>query len=141
MRFARHVALPEVGTEGQARIERSIVAVVGTDLGAETAARYLEAAGARVRMVGPPPADREAWRELLGAVSAAVVSGEIGTAAVAETADRAVPVVVVPAHARPEIAVAAGAMAAAEVLLALAAGSPRGSAVRRPRLPEDGAAR
>ena len=42
-RYARHIALPEIGAEGQARISAARVAVVGGDLAAETAALYLRA--------------------------------------------------------------------------------------------------
>jgi len=44
-RYARHIALPEIGPEGQARIGAARVAVFGADLTAETAATYLRAAG------------------------------------------------------------------------------------------------
>ncbi len=44
-RYARHIALPEIGPEGQARISAARVVIVGTDLTAETAALYLRAAG------------------------------------------------------------------------------------------------
>jgi len=44
-RYARHIALPEIGPEGQTRIGAARVAVVGADLTAETAATYLRAAG------------------------------------------------------------------------------------------------
>ena len=44
-RYARQIALPEIGPEGQARICAARVAVVGADLAAETAALYLRAAG------------------------------------------------------------------------------------------------
>ena len=44
-RYARQIALPEIGPEGQARICGARVAVVGDDLAAETAALYLAAAG------------------------------------------------------------------------------------------------
>jgi len=47
-RYARHIALPEIGPEGQARICAARVAVVGSDLAAETAALYLRAAGCEV---------------------------------------------------------------------------------------------
>jgi adenylyltransferase/sulfurtransferase len=55
-RHARHIALPEIGPEGQARISRARVAVVGADLAAETAALYLKAAG--VQDLVPVPARR-----------------------------------------------------------------------------------
>ena len=44
-RYARQIALPEIGAEGQARISAARVAVIGADLTAETAATYLRAAG------------------------------------------------------------------------------------------------
>jgi hypothetical protein len=44
-RHARHIALPEIGPEGQARISAARVAVIGADVTAETAATYLRAAG------------------------------------------------------------------------------------------------
>ncbi len=44
-RYARHIALPEIGPEGQSRIGAARVAVFGADLTAETAATYLRAAG------------------------------------------------------------------------------------------------
>jgi hypothetical protein len=44
-RYARQIALPEIGPEGQARICAARVAVVGADVTAETAAIYLRAAG------------------------------------------------------------------------------------------------
>ena len=44
-RYARQIALPEVGPDGQARICAARVAVVGSDLAAETATLYLRAAG------------------------------------------------------------------------------------------------
>ncbi|HEX3698719.1 MAG TPA: ThiF family adenylyltransferase [Polyangia bacterium] len=44
-RFARQIALPEIGPDGQRRLLAARVAVVGADLTAETAARYLAAAG------------------------------------------------------------------------------------------------
>jgi hypothetical protein len=45
LRFARQIALPEIGPEGQARLGRARVAVIGADVAAETAATYLRAAG------------------------------------------------------------------------------------------------
>jgi hypothetical protein len=44
-RHARHIALPEIGPEGQARISAARVVVVGRDVTTETAATYLRAAG------------------------------------------------------------------------------------------------
>jgi adenylyltransferase/sulfurtransferase len=44
-RFARHIALPEIGPDGQQRLIAARVVVAGGDGAAETAARYLAAAG------------------------------------------------------------------------------------------------
>ena len=44
-RFARQIALPEIGPDGQARISAARVAVIGGDIAAATAASYLRAAG------------------------------------------------------------------------------------------------
>jgi hypothetical protein len=57
-RYARHVALPEIGAEGQERVCAGHVVLIGTGLAVETAARYLLAAGAgRVTLLAPnaPP--------------------------------------------------------------------------------------
>ena len=56
-RYARQIALPEIGPEGQARIRAARVAVLGADRAAETAAVYLKAAG--VGHVFPLPAPRQ----------------------------------------------------------------------------------
>ena len=44
-RFARQIALPEIGPDGQARLGAARVAVIGSDIAAATAATYLRAAG------------------------------------------------------------------------------------------------
>jgi len=44
-RFARQIALPEIGPDGQARLGAARVAVIGGDIAASTAASYLRAAG------------------------------------------------------------------------------------------------
>jgi hypothetical protein len=44
-RFARQIALPDIGAGGQARIGAARVAVIGGDIAAATAASYLRAAG------------------------------------------------------------------------------------------------
>ena len=62
-RYARQIALPEIGPEGQTRISAARVAVVGTDLAAETAALYLKAAG--VQNLIPIPAERGANSSLV----------------------------------------------------------------------------
>jgi hypothetical protein len=53
LRFARQLALPEVGPAGQERLVRARVAVVGAGLASETAARSLAAAGVgTLRLLG-----------------------------------------------------------------------------------------
>jgi hypothetical protein len=59
-RFARQLALPEIGPAGQERLGAARVAIVGGGLAAETAARYLAAAGVgALRLLGGPA--RDAW--------------------------------------------------------------------------------
>jgi hypothetical protein len=61
-RFARQIALPQIGPDGQARICAARVLVIGGDLAAETAARYLEAGGVgSVRQIEALPAGGEGW--------------------------------------------------------------------------------
>jgi molybdopterin-synthase adenylyltransferase len=58
VRYARQIALPEIGLDGQERICAARVLVVGRGVAADTAAMYLKAAG--VRDVGrrdQPPTD------------------------------------------------------------------------------------
>jgi adenylyltransferase/sulfurtransferase len=68
-RYARQIALPEVGPEGQSRICAARVLVVGVGPAAETAATYLAAAGVGdviAREVAP--ADGGAWLSALAGV-------------------------------------------------------------------------
>jgi len=52
-RFARQIALPEIGPDGQQRLVAARVVVAGGNVAAETAARYLAAAGVgALRLVG-----------------------------------------------------------------------------------------
>jgi len=82
-RYARHIALPEIGAAGQARISAARVAVVGTDLAAETATTYLRAAGVGQLLPLPAPrdpgkgegSDARAWRAVLSNVDLVVRSG------------------------------------------------------------------
>jgi hypothetical protein len=61
-RFARQLALPQLGSAGQERLLAARVAIVGRDVGAETIARYLAAAGVgALRLVG----GRRDWDEAL----------------------------------------------------------------------------
>jgi hypothetical protein len=95
-RFARQLALPEVGAAGQERLLAARAAIVGDGLAAETAARYLAAAGVgALRLLGSAatvawddalrgsnpdvalehaarPADGAAWMEALDGVAIVV---------------------------------------------------------------------
>jgi hypothetical protein len=119
-RFARQLALPEVGSAGQERLGAARVVVVGEGLAAETAARYLAAAGVgALRLVGraavtsdwdaplrgsnpdvaiehaPLPEDGAAWLEALDG-AAIVVRADFGDDALLPAAiRRSVPLVVV----------------------------------------------
>jgi hypothetical protein len=107
-RFARQIALPEIGPEGQSRIGAARVVVVGGDLTAETAATYLRAAG--VGNLFPLPAvrgegqaegsDATDWRALLSNVDLVVRSGFDDTPLDAEVARLGLPAVFV--RATPE---------------------------------------
>jgi ThiF family len=75
-RYARQIALPEVGPEGQSRLLGARVLVVGAGAGAETAATYLRAAGVGeviARQVAP--ADGAAWLAALAGVDLVVRVG------------------------------------------------------------------
>ena len=99
-RYARQIALPEVGPEGQAAICGARVLIVGGDLAAETAATYLTAAGVgsvetRARSVG----DGAAWLDALGGVDL-VIRTDFDDDAMLGAAERlGVPVVVARAEA------------------------------------------
>jgi hypothetical protein len=101
-RYARQIALPEVGPDGQARICAARVAVVGTDLAAETATMYLRAAG--VASVSPLPAaqgegaDVDRWTALLTDVDLVVRSGFDDDAMAGAAARLGLPVIVVRAQ-------------------------------------------
>jgi hypothetical protein len=70
-RFARQLALPEVGPAGQERLVAARAVIVGDGLAAETAARYLAAAGVgTLRLLGPSAT--EAWDPALRASNPAV---------------------------------------------------------------------
>jgi hypothetical protein len=100
LRYGRQIALPEVGPEGQDRILRAHVLVVGRDRAAEMAALYLRAAGVgRVTPVRDLPSDGPGWLALLDGVAAVVRSGFDDDALAGAAARRGVPVVVVRAEA------------------------------------------
>ena len=100
-RYARQIALPEVGPDGQARICAARVAVVGSDLAAETATLYLRAAG--VTDLFPLPlgegqgegASSSAWRRLLPNLDLIIRSGFDDTPLDAEIARLGLPVIAV----------------------------------------------
>jgi hypothetical protein len=116
-RFARQLALPEVGPAGQERLGAARAAIVGDGLAAETAARYLAAAGVgTLRLIGGAttgwvadlrgsnpevavehearPADGAAWMEALVGV-ALVVRADFDDDAMLRAAIRlAVPAIV-----------------------------------------------
>ncbi|HVR64915.1 MAG TPA: ThiF family adenylyltransferase [Polyangia bacterium] len=119
-RYARQIALSEVGPDGQERLLGARVAVVGGDLTAQVAAHYLAAAGVgRLRWLGggaadgdddlrasnpdvaiehlPLPADGEgdAWVAALDGVDAVVRSGFDDDPMLRAAVRRGVPVVVV----------------------------------------------
>jgi len=100
-RYARQIALPEIGPEGQAAICGARVLVVGGDLAAETARTYLTAAGVgsvetRSRRVG----DGAAWLDALAGIDLIVRTDFDDDAMLGAAARLGVPVVV--ARAEPE---------------------------------------
>jgi hypothetical protein len=75
-RFARQIALPEVGPEGQMRIGAARVLVTGGGVVAETAVSYLRAAGVgQVVARDVPPADGDAWLQALAEIDLVVRAG------------------------------------------------------------------
>ena len=75
-RFARQIALPEIGPDGQTRIGAARVLVTGGGLVAETAASYLTAAGVgQVIARAVPPANGSAWLEALEEIDLVVRAG------------------------------------------------------------------
>jgi hypothetical protein len=99
LRYGRQIALPDVGPDGQERILRSRVLIVGDDRAAETAALYLRAAGVgTVTMVHELPSDGEGWLALLTDVTLVVRSGFDDDALAGAAARHGIPVVVVRAN-------------------------------------------
>jgi hypothetical protein len=102
-RYARHIALPEIGPEGQARIGAARVAVVGDGLTAETAATYLRAAGVGKLFTLPAlrndgrgdGSDATNWRGLLSNIDLLVRSGFDDTPLDGEAARLGLPVIFV----------------------------------------------
>jgi hypothetical protein len=99
-RYARQIALPEVGPDGQAAICGARVLIVGGDLAAETAGAYLTAAGVgsvetRSRTIG----DGAAWLDALGGVDLVVRTDFDDDAMLGAAARLGVPVIVARAEA------------------------------------------
>jgi hypothetical protein len=100
-RYARQIALPELGPAGQRAICGARVLIVGGDLAAETARAYLAAAGVgaietRARAGG----DVAAWLDALAGVDLVVRTGDLDGDALLDAAARlGVPVVI--ARAEP----------------------------------------
>jgi hypothetical protein len=95
-RYARQITLPEIGADGQERICRARVVVAGGDLAAETAARYLEAAGVgTVIELGTLPDGGEAWMAALDGAALVVRSGFDDDAMLGATKRLALPAVIV----------------------------------------------
>jgi len=75
-RYARQIALPEVGPEGQTRIFAARVLIVGAGPAAETAATYLRAAGVgEVLTRETAPAEGGAWLAALANIDLVVRVG------------------------------------------------------------------
>jgi hypothetical protein len=170
-RYARQIALRQVGPEGQSRLLGARVLVVGAGTAAETAATYLRAAGVGeviARQVAPR--DGGAWLAALAGVDLVVRVGFDDDAMLGAAQRLGLPVVVaraMPAEVdllsfprrapAPEASlqipartaaastpgaadVVAGALAAAEALVRLAAIDGDIGRVRHLRLPLDGGA-
>jgi hypothetical protein len=78
-RYSRQIALPELGVDGQERLLAAEVALVGSGMALETAARYLSGAGVqRFRLLGadgPLPDGGEAWVTALDGVTLVLRAG------------------------------------------------------------------
>jgi hypothetical protein len=74
-RYARQIALPEIGRDGQARLAEASALVVGDDRAAATAAAYLGAAGVGQLRRTPALADGPAWLAALEGAAVVVRSG------------------------------------------------------------------
>ncbi|HZL19939.1 MAG TPA: hypothetical protein VFG23_19545 [Polyangia bacterium] len=95
-RFARQIALPQIGLDGQTRICAARVLVVGGDRAAETAAQYLEAAGVGLVVhKSTPPTDGAGWLAALAVFEVVVRSGFDDDAMLGAAAQLGLPVVVV----------------------------------------------
>jgi hypothetical protein len=96
-RFARQIALPEVGVDGQNRIAAAAVGLVSAqdaDPAGEIAAEYLTAAGTgRVERLAPPAGGGEAWVAALAGLDAVIRLSFEDDALLRATVRRGLPVV------------------------------------------------
>jgi len=100
-RYARQIALPEIGPDGQATICGARVLIVGSDLAAEIARTYLVAAGVgSVRALARSAGDGAAWLEALADIDLIVRTDFDDDAMLGAAARLGLPVVV--ARAEPE---------------------------------------
>jgi hypothetical protein len=99
-RYARQIALSDVGPDGQERICRARVAVVGGDLSADIAALYLAAAGVgRVIRLRATERDAADWMAALTEIDLVVRAGFDDDAMAAAASRLGIPVVVMRALA------------------------------------------
>ncbi|MFL5307940.1 MAG: hypothetical protein ACJ8F1_22170 [Polyangia bacterium] len=100
-RYARQIALPEIGPDGQAAICGARVLIVGSDLAAEIARTYLTAAGVgAVETLARPAGDGAAWLDALAGIDLVVRTDFDDDAMLGAAARLGVPVVV--ARAEPD---------------------------------------
>jgi hypothetical protein len=102
-RFARHIALPEIGAAGQARLcqARALVVADGGELhpGGSTARDYLVAAGLAAVVLAPPFTALDQWLGALGQASIAIRFGFDDDVLLTAAVRLGIPVVVVRASA------------------------------------------
>ena len=100
-RYARQIALPEIGPDGQAAICRARVLIAGSDLAAETVRTYLVAAGVGAVHTRPGSVgDGAAWLDELAGVDLVVRTDFDDDAMLGAAARLGVPVVA--ARAEPD---------------------------------------
>lgn len=95
LRYARQISLPRIGPDGQTRICAARVLVIGGDLAAEIAVRYLEASGVGLVIArAVSPGDGAGWLAALGIVDLVVRSGFDDDAMLGAAARLGIPVIV-----------------------------------------------
>jgi hypothetical protein len=100
LRFARQIALPEVGPDGQARICAAHVLLIGGGIVADTAAQYLRAGGiGGVVAREVPPTDGAAWAEAMAGIDLVLRVGFDDDAMLGAAARLGLPVIAVRAEA------------------------------------------